>query len=324
MLAQKSKEEQKQNCKQSLSQEILNWMKIIFYLALSLGSVWTFLYFLSIKVVPEVGNFQNFLFYILIVFSMGLLIIVLFVFISILPSLLFLSLINEEEKIFLINLKIKNLLTLIKIIICFIVYLCCCIFYLFLFYYFYKSYFKSILFLFVLGTINSAIGIVGISTIKFKKFFIKFFLILLILILTLLIFEGDFILKRSFQILKLGSYNAILIINKKYLNDMKLFDYCDITNASINATVLSSIGSEYIIKCKKYIIKIPKEKVSSVILKENENNKSQKSQTQKDKSPSPSNSTEKTNQKGLPCYTKLNFKNFKKTSSVMGPKNWTK
>jgi len=104
MLAQKpekkqKQEEQKQNCKQNFPQEILNWMKIIFNSALSLGFIWTLLYFLSIRVMPEIGNFQNFLFYSLTIFSATLFIVVILTIIGILPGLVLRSWITDKKSL---------------------------------------------------------------------------------------------------------------------------------------------------------------------------------------------------------------------------------
>jgi len=127
------------------------------------------------------------------------------------------------------------------------------------------------IFLFIMGIVNS---ITATEEVEFKNITKnKFISVLLIFVLFLLFWAGNFILKRSFQLLKLGNYNATLIIDKSYADKINLSNFCNLSGLNkqsykLNATVLSSIGSEYIIKCKKYIIKIPKEKVSSVMLKE--------------------------------------------------------
>ena len=358
MLAQKpekkqKQEEQKQNCKQNFPQEILNWMKIIFNSALSLGFIWTLLYFLSIRVMPEIGNFQNFLFYSLTIFSATLFIVVILTIIGILPGLVLRSWITDKKSLkqnvvlrffckeikcaiitwiyicfsaallisfillvhfkellnfvffnnFLFSVAIFLLSVLITLLISFIVIkdvyklyktqvskykwlllmslLVYSISISFLTIVFVLSNKKILetnweiiyyfIFLFIMGIVNS---ITATEEVEFKNITKnKFISVLLIFVLFLLFWAGNFILKRSFQLLKLGNYNATLIIDKSYADKINLSNFCNLSGLNkqsykLNATVLSSIGSEYIIKCKKYIIKIPKEKVSSVMLKE--------------------------------------------------------
>jgi len=345
MKEQIPEEEQKQD--KLSSQEILNCMKIIFYLSLFLGFIWTLFYFCSIGIMPEIGNLYNFLFYLLVIFFIGILILGILILIEILPGGFLYGCTEYKEKDFL---KKKAILRLAKIeTFSFIIwfYFIFSILFIFIFKYlqnfsflfaiaiigsililklifsnftifftqtsfllllkisssllFYsislffllflpinKNYFEIILFLFILSVINGTIATTGILLKTFiQNQIINSMINCFIIVFPFLILffsKTNIIFKIPFQLLKLGSYNATLIIDKTYADKINLSDFCNLYTSNnqsykFNPIILSSIGSEYIIKCKKYkkcIIKISKEKILSVILKENKNNKSQK------------------------------------------------